>query len=658
MEPLEFLGGKYQQPEQIVPGEVQTFRARESATGRVVFVHRVSAGSADQRQAALLRLLLTGLFRSSSARSQILDFGEEPGFWYVVTESTEKCLLLREWLQLEIGSALPGNGAQLSKPEDDSDTHPKAESPSPTKQKADLSGGPIPFVIREQPVQRPAPSNPPPAPPRVEYAKPEPVPAKPTLQPTMEHQWQSQWQSQPEPKSERNPEPEPIPAPVKQEPVRVEPRQEVKPEPPKPSPSQGEPGEFTRFFQGGLPPSAPGRPDAFRSQDRPSRGFGPVQRPSNPPSTPPKTEPGEFTRMFNRTSGESTGSTPPPSPAPKPAIDMPSGRGGYQDNSDYGFNNPSNNPRMDRLPDLSNRPSDLPNMFQANAEAPTPMRTAAQEPGEYTRMFGKGSVPPPIQSQSAVGPMPTSRSDDPLGGSTRVGMPAPQAPPPPPPPSGPSEFTRVMMGTRAQEPQAGQGTPAAGGPGPEAAPGMAPPAGFGKPPAMPGQIPGMGGGHGAPAGGPAPHTGPMGPGPMNPGGGAPMGGGGMGNVQVMPINPMYAAGGAGVGRGFGTDIPGVGMAHVGMGNPMMGQMGNAGIMTPMGSANASGPNMHQNTGQPGAQAGHPAAAPGMPGQFKPGALPKAPDTGMGSKGKLLILFGVLAVLAIAMVLFVIFASHK
>ena len=39
-------------------------------------------------------------------------------------------------------------------------------------------------------------------------------------------------------------------------------------------------------------------------------------------------------------------------------------------------------------------------------------------------------------------------------------------------------------------------------------------------------------------------------------------------------------------------------------------------------------------------------------------LPKAPTTGLGSKGKLLILFAVLGVLALAMVLFVIFASHK
>ena len=78
MEPLQFLGGKYQEPEQIVPGEVQTFRAREASTGQTVFVHRMSTAMGDAQQAALLRLVLQGLFRSPSARSHVLDFGRSP----------------------------------------------------------------------------------------------------------------------------------------------------------------------------------------------------------------------------------------------------------------------------------------------------------------------------------------------------------------------------------------------------------------------------------------------------------------------------------------------------------------------------------------------------------------------------------------------------
>jgi hypothetical protein len=139
-------------------------------------------------------------------------------------------------------------------------------------------------------------------------------------------------------------------------------------------------------------------------------------------------------------------------------------------------------------------------------------------------------------------------------------------------------------------------------------------------------------------------------------------GGGMGPVQVTPINPMHGVGGAGMGMGQGvsTNLGGLGSAGASMGNPMLGQAGHMGIMTPLGRAQMGGGSM-QPAGHPGTSEGHqggPAAGGhAMPGKL-PGALPSAPTTGLGSKGKLLILFAVLGVLAIAMVLFVIFASHK
>jgi hypothetical protein len=126
---------------------------------------------------------------------------------------------------------------------------------------------------------------------------------------------------------------------------------------------------------------------------------------------------------------------------------------------------------------------------------------------------------------------------------------------------------------------------------------------------------------------------------------------------------MYGMGAMGGGMGqASTNLGGMGTAGASMGNPMMGQAGHMGVMTPMGQAQIGGGSMQSmghggaSAGHPGA-AGHPAGAPAMPGQF-PGALPKAPTTGLGAKGKLLILFAVLGVLAVAMVLFVIFASHK
>ena len=95
--------------------------------------------------------------------------------------------------------------------------------------------------------------------------------------------------------------------------------------------------------------------------------------------------------------------------------------------------------------------------------------------------------------------------------------------------------------------------------------------------------------------------------------------------------------------------------------PMMGQAGQMGIMTPMGRAQMGGGSM-----QPLGHQGDPAVIPsrGSCGRGTCHAgqnarrLPKAPTTGLGSKGKLLILFAVLGVLALAMVLFVIFSSHK
>ena len=436
MEPLQFLGGKYQEPEQIVPGEVQTFRAREASTGQTVFVHRVSTAMGDAQQAALLRLVLQGLFRSPSARSHVLDFGEEPGYCYVVTESSPQCLLLREWLQFELESSPTGRDGQGSKsvggtePKPQADGAPAVNRPD-RRTTVDAKAGPVAFVIREQPAKQSAvpPPSPTPAtpassgPPRVEFVKKEPVPAGPPKpqSPT--------WDLDPEPtKFETRVEP----AAPKAEPAkpRLEPAA-PKADPTPAGPSQGDPGEFTRFFKGGLPPSAPSRTDAFRSQDRPSHGFGPVQRPGNPPM-PPKSEPGEFTRVFMKSGGEPATPTAPPPLSPKPPVNAPSNRTGFPEESEFGSNNPFNSPRVERLPDLSNRADDLPSMFQLKAEAPTPMPSASQEPGEYTRMFGKGSIPPPPQAPSAVGPAPSFRTDDPLGG-TNFGMGVPPAPAAPPP---------------------------------------------------------------------------------------------------------------------------------------------------------------------------------------------------------------------------------
>ncbi|MBV8807901.1 MAG: hypothetical protein JO033_04435, partial [Acidobacteriaceae bacterium] len=103
MEALGFLGGKYQEPELVVPGQVQTLRATDTATGKFVFAHRVSMTEEPAEQAALLRLLTTGLMRSPEVKKLVLDFGEEEAFWYVVTQPEPQCILLRQWLQKQLG---------------------------------------------------------------------------------------------------------------------------------------------------------------------------------------------------------------------------------------------------------------------------------------------------------------------------------------------------------------------------------------------------------------------------------------------------------------------------------------------------------------------------------------------------------------------------
>ena len=117
-------------------GPVQAFRAQNAASGRTVFIHRVSTTEAPDEQAGLLKLLTSALVKSADTKRLVLDFGEERGFWYVVTESEPQCALLREWLQLEIDAAAANSRLGL----------PRNSSPdpasAPTVTKSNSSGRP------------------------------------------------------------------------------------------------------------------------------------------------------------------------------------------------------------------------------------------------------------------------------------------------------------------------------------------------------------------------------------------------------------------------------------------------------------------------------------------------------------------------------------
>jgi hypothetical protein len=106
MEPSEFLG-RYENPETVAIGPIQTSRATDSETGRPVFLHRVSASEHPAEHADLLKLVASALVRSSEVKRLLLDFCDEQGFCYVVTEAQPQCASLPEWLRLKSNGMPP-----------------------------------------------------------------------------------------------------------------------------------------------------------------------------------------------------------------------------------------------------------------------------------------------------------------------------------------------------------------------------------------------------------------------------------------------------------------------------------------------------------------------------------------------------------------------
>lgn len=540
MESFEFLGGRYNRPEQIMSGPVQAFRAQNAANGRTVFIHRVSTTEAPQEQAVLLKLMMTALVKSADVKRMVLDFGEEQGYWYVVTESEPQCALLREWLQLEIDAA---NSTPAAKPA----APPIPRTPRPTQQE-EPDPGEFTRFLKARPPQSTSTSYPrfvpqspaPPPPPQQPVTPPPPPPiASPPSQPT------ASMPSQPAATVPTAPIPAP-PAPAPAPPAKPEPsggdftrlfssRDEPKqpesvapgfkepapppssgntprpPQPPRTSPAPGEftsffnapdaerkqpqfssstpqppplsqppvvppsanpaatpsaaePGEFTRFFTSGLPPSPPKGPitphtlSFERTQNSPH-----VQRPNTPVNFPPPAKPpekGEFTQLFSRPNNASTPAPPPP---PSNYQTSPSMR-----SDPLGFaKQPSGQPQ-----DLSD------DLFNDRIDIGTSTPSPQSQPSEFTRMFGSaGAASPPVAPQSVVA-QPREKpllDEDPSRKTQPLSALPPQrsaAETKEQPANEPSEFTRIMQGGYgAARPPAGAGAPpapaaphAAGGP--------------------------------------------------------------------------------------------------------------------------------------------------------------------------------------------------
>jgi hypothetical protein len=486
MESFEFLGGRYTQPEQIMSGPVQAFRAQNASTGRVVFIHRVSTTEAPAEQAALLKLLTTALVKSAEAKRLVLDFGDESGYWYVVTESEPQCALLREWLQLEIESA-SANSRPMAPPV----PRPVAKTPVPPPPSApphavpsDSDTGEFTRFLKARPSASSPPSSarftpppppPPVMPPPVPPAEAEPKPQAPTGEFTRAFQSPHAAPLPPQsaaplaappaaqappvqrppageftsffnaPSSEGQPPRQISSGPPQRAPV-AEPPADL---PPPPGPSKPESGEFTRFFKPGLPSSppkppapAPPNPNLERTQIGPR-----VQRPNTPVPPPPAKplEPGEFTQLFS--SSPAAGSAPTPPARYQPPTSVRSDPLGFA-------KQPSTSP---------NDPSD--DLFSDRIDIPKPMPSSQPQHSEFTRMFGSsGAAATPVQPQAVFAPP----REKPLVDEPRHTQPLNTQPRPPsdaPPASGPSEFTMIMQGgygpsKAAPEPAAPPAVPA------------------------------------------------------------------------------------------------------------------------------------------------------------------------------------------------------
>jgi hypothetical protein len=477
---MAFLGGKYLQPEQVIAGNVQTFRAREATTGRSVFVHRI-AETTQPEQAALLRLLLSCLYRSSAVKELVLDVREEGDLCFVVTESVPQCLLLREWLQFESDRSDPG-------------TRPAMRSGASVRDIPDAPrrAEPHPVVMRP-----PAPST----------ARPEAG--------EFTRLFQSSDPSKAETVSRMAP---PVPAPVRPvTPIPPErgsshnqPEPPEKPEAPTAAPeAPAPPGEFTRLFQTPPFPTRPapvspaGRNAAVSSEasslDNCQASNPPVAQPLRAADT--HSAPGEFTRLFQT-------STPPPASAKQdlpadsaaPAAPHPKPEPG-EFTRFFGGGSPARTPQDRSFPavqrplSLQNpgtpqEPGEFTKLFSgADQRLAAPSYTGSSTPlesfrqpyasasggtaGEFTRIFGGGTERPSSpgatnsagESTQLFGTGDPARAQPALTADPNLAPLNKEGPSMQPPSSitqGPSEFTRIVMGSARVEPVPAAPPPVAG----------------------------------------------------------------------------------------------------------------------------------------------------------------------------------------------------
>ncbi|MEO8595729.1 MAG: hypothetical protein ABI759_20585, partial [Candidatus Solibacter sp.] len=350
---------KYQLIE-LLPGEgVESYRARQTNTGRDVTVHLLVGGKTPSNEAVLVRL--RAMLPQSMAK--LIEVGEHQGNTFVVTVAPPY-LRLDEWLAEQDKAAAVakefGKAGFWKRPE----TAPAPPKPAPPPPPPPAAGKDEPGEFTRQ---------------FKGSVVPAPEPGMPSISP-LTGQFKGTGPVAPPPQAPLDdfdklfgaPAPEP-------DPVLTQPKAQLPVAPPSApplSPPKSEPGEFTRMFQGMTPEPAaaavpPAKPPAPVLPAQSPAVVQPAQPPAPPPaSVPPAADPGAFTRMFQNPTG--AGEVTERLPIPGPLNPPPS-------------------------PIRKGEPGEFTRMFQnvtpaapaaRPAEPPPPAsKPPASEPGEFTQMF-------------------------------------------------------------------------------------------------------------------------------------------------------------------------------------------------------------------------------------------------------------------------------
>jgi hypothetical protein len=383
---------------------IKTFQAREVSTGRLVQVHLFVHPDAPESVALLKKLDIL----PEEERQRIVDRGENQGTPYVVTDRLMDQPGFREWLVAKTKKPVPEAPPQLEKkPLEAAGAWKIVTAPPPSAKSSPEPAKTPPETIDEQFASLFAtgerPTLPPdPAPPAVAETTrriPETTLKMPAARPPVAapagdpgeftQLFHSGTIAQPEKRDPPPPQPQPQAPP--------QPQTHLQP--------QAQAGEFTRMFQAPVTPQAPAQ-QAPPQQARPQAG-------------PPSPQPGEFTRMFQT----------PAHPTEQPVAAPTS------------------------LSASKSKDGEFTRFFETPmAQGPLPQSPAVQQPlapkvpgssgpnrvGEFTQMFGRGSMP--------AAPPPTPSAPPPAGGATSAfAVERPAAPSPAPLiPKGPSEYTQMF----------------------------------------------------------------------------------------------------------------------------------------------------------------------------------------------------------------------